>query len=186
MAATVAQAMAVIRRSDFLPEDQRGFAAHDRPLPIGHGQTNSQPRTVVAMLALLAVPAGARVLDVGAGSGWTTALLGCLVGPRGFVVGVELDESLAAWGAGNVAGYGMDWVRLHRSTAGLGRPADGPYDRILVSAAAREIPAALVDQLTPTGRMVIPVRSEMYVVRPDGLGGWTWTTHGSYQFVPLR
>ena len=186
MSATVAQAMAVIRRSDFLPDDQRGFAAQDRPLPIGHGQTNSQPRTVAAMLALLAVPPSARVLDVGAGSGWTTALLGCLVGPRGSVIGVELEESLAVWGAGNIAGYGMNWVRLYPAADGLGRPADGPYDRILVSAAAREIPAALVDQLTPTGRMVIPVRSQMYLVHPDGLGGWIWTTHGSYQFVPLR
>ena len=76
---TVAQAMAVIQRRDFLPPDQRDLAGQDRPLPIGRGQTNSQPRTVARMLELLELAPGQRVLDVGAGSGWTAALLGCLV-----------------------------------------------------------------------------------------------------------
>jgi protein-L-isoaspartate(D-aspartate) O-methyltransferase len=143
-------AMSVIRRVDFLPEDQHAFAGQDRPISIGLGQTNSQPRTVAAMLELLDVAEGHRVLDVGAGSGWTTALLGQLVGPRGSVVGVELEPALAAWGAGNVARYGMDWVRLYPALAALGRPAQAPYDRILVSAAAQELKIGYVnsDRLT--------------------------------------
>jgi protein-L-isoaspartate(D-aspartate) O-methyltransferase len=178
--------MSAIRRQDFLPLDQRTLAGVDRPLPIGKGQTNSQPRTVRAMLELLEVSAGHRVLDVGAGSGWTTALLGYLVGPQGTVIGVELEESLAAWGAGNVAAYDFGWVQLHPAQQALGWPAGAPYDRILVSATARKVPQELVDQLTPAGRMVIPVQGVMLVVVPDGRGGWTSTAHGAYRFVQLR
>lgn len=177
--------MAAIRREGFLPTDLRALAEQDRPLPIGEGQTNSQPRTVATMLELLRVSPGHRVLDVGAGSGWTTALLGYLVGPQGSVTGVELEESLAVWGARNVAVYKMQWVRLYHALEVLGRPAEAPFDRILVSAAAREVPPELVAQLTPAGRMVIPVRSEMLVVIPVG-DGWTSTRHGHYRFVDLR
>src|SRR4051794_9683550 len=123
--------MSAILRQDFLPEDQQAHAAQDRPLPIGRGQTNSQPRTVMAMLELLAVGPGDRVLDVGSGSGWTSALLGFLVGPTGSVTGVELEESLAAWGAQNVARYHMPWVTVHHVPSELGWPAGSPYDRIL-------------------------------------------------------
>lgn len=179
--------MATIQRADFLPAGMRSFANSDQPLPIGKGQTNSQPRTVAAMLELLRVDPGLRVLDVGAGSGWTSALLGHLVGPQGSVIGVELEESLATWGAGNVAGYDMPWVCIHHARAGvLGWPDEAPYDRILVSAGAREVPQPLVEQLIPGGRMVIPVRSRMLVVVPDGRGGWTKSAHGSYRFVQLR
>lgn len=178
--------MSAIRRPDFLPPDQRGYAGQDRPLPIGQGQTNSQPRTVAAMLELLDVSEGDRVLDVGSGSGWTAALLGYLVGPKGSVTGVELEESLAAWGAQNVAAYEMPWVRMHVALDVLGWPADAPYDRILVSASPRRVPQELVDQLAPSGRMVIPVRGVMFVVTPDGRGGWTATSHGAYRFVQLR
>lgn len=96
-------AFAAVHREDFLRPAERPFAHLDRPLPIGQGQTNSQPSTVRAMLGLLDVRPGQRVLDVGAGSGWTTALLARLVGPGGCVVGTELEPSLAAWGAGNLA-----------------------------------------------------------------------------------
>jgi protein-L-isoaspartate(D-aspartate) O-methyltransferase len=182
----IAQAMAVVRRQDFLPAAQRAFATQDRPLPIGLGQTNSQPRTVAMMLELLDVGEGRRVLDVGAGSGWTTALLGYLVGPKGSVTGVELEPALAAWGARNVERYAMDWVRLFPAESGLGRPDLAPFDRILVSAAATEVPPELVDQLAPDGRMVIPVQGVMRLVVPDGRGRWTSTAHGAFRFVRLR
>src|SRR5680860_1841960 len=90
----IAEAMRAVDRREFLPKGQRRWSGEDRPLPIGHGQTNSQPRTVVDMLKLLAPEAGMSVLDVGAGSGWTTALLARLVGPAGSVIGVELEPSL--------------------------------------------------------------------------------------------
>src|SRR6187431_3015448 len=100
-AADVVDAMRELARERFLPADQRARAHEDRPLPLWHGQTSSQPSTVAAMLRLLQVPVGARVLDVGSGSGWTTALLARLVGPAGLVLGLELDPSLAAWGSSN-------------------------------------------------------------------------------------
>lgn len=175
-------------RRRFLPPDEVAHADQDRPLPIGHGQTSSQPSTVVAMLRLLEVPVGARVLDVGSGSGWTTALLGHLVGPTGSVTGVELVPELASWGAANVDASGQPWARLLPAEPGvLGRPQEAPFDRILVSAGAEELPAALVAQLGAGGRMVVPVAGEMLLVRrgvdPDDV---TVTRHGGYRFVPLR
>jgi protein-L-isoaspartate(D-aspartate) O-methyltransferase len=183
----VAAAMAAIDRADFLPDSLRERAPEDVPVPIGHGQTNSQPRTVANMLRLLGVRPGHHVLDVGAGSGWTTALLGHLVGRHGSVIGVELDPELAGWGAGNVAGYAMPWAELHPAQPGvLGWPQAAPYDRILVSAAARKLPDALVRQLKSGGVMVIPVRGTMLRVTTDEHGDVTTTRHGSYRFVPLR
>ncbi len=90
-------------RRDFLPRGVRHRAAYDGPLAIAAGQTSSQPRTVDAMLRLLDVRPGQRVLDVGAGSGWTTALLAHLVGPTGSVRGVELEPELVAFGGRNLA-----------------------------------------------------------------------------------
>ena len=180
------EAFAAQPRSAFLPDAQLRFAGDDRPLRIGFDQTNSQPTTVANMLELLDVGEGQRVLDVGAGSGWTTALLGHLVGPAGRVVGVELVPELAAWGAANVARRSLPWATIAEPAAGvLGAPDDGPYDRILVSAEADELPLELVDQLADGGRMVIPVRGQMLVVDRHPDGSLDESHHGWYAFVPL-
>src|SRR3954467_15271980 len=149
----VAEAFAAVPRAWFLPEREGGRAAYDGPIEIGHGQTNSQPRTVEAMLRLLEVRPGDRVLDVGAGSGWTTALLAHLTGEEGSVTGVELVPELAAWGAQNLAAAtAYPQASIHPAVPGvLGWPADAPYDRILVSAGARTMPQELVDQLAEGG-----------------------------------
>lgn len=179
-------AMADVGRRGFLPRARWAQADEDRPLDIGHGQTSSQPTTVRNMLRLLQVPVGAAVLDVGSGSGWTTALLARLVGPEGEVLGVERDPALAAWGAANVSRAGMGWARVVPATRGaLGAPRHGGWDRILVSAAAAELPRALVDQLAPGGRMVVPVRHVMTVVERLADGGVRVSEHGTYSFVPL-
>lgn len=176
-----------VARADFLPAGQRRWAATDGPLPLGQGQTSSQPRTVVAMLRLLDVRAGQRVLDVGAGSGWTTALLARLVGSSGAVVGVELLARLARWGADNVAAYGLDWAEVHKAESGvLGWPSGAPYDRVLVSAEARELPHQLVDQLVAGGVMVVPVGGQMWRVERQPDGTVDVSRHGAYRFVPLR
>ncbi len=192
----VAAAMRAVDRRAFLPRAQRRWAGQDRPLAIGHGQTNSQPSTVAAMLRLLDVAPGARVLDVGSGSGWTTALLAVLVGPTGHVLGVERDPDLAAWGATNLASTRTPWARIVTASRGtLGTPGQR-YDRILVSAAADALPQVLVEQLAPDGRMVVPVRHTMVLVEvepgtpgasgPSGEpGGVRLSEHGSYSFVPL-
>ena len=183
----VSAVMAAVNRADFVPADLRDRVGEDRPLPIGRGQTNSQPRTVTNMLRLLDVGPGHHVLDVGAGSGWTTALLGHLVGPDGTVLGVELEPELAQWGTDDLAANAMPGTRLAPADPGvLGGPEAAPYDRILVSAAARKLPDALVAQLKPGGVMVIPVRGTMLRVTADSQGGADVTRHGSYRFVPLR
>lgn len=180
--AAVRAAMAATPRVNFLRPEQAGLAGLDEPLPIGAGQTNSQPRTVFDMLVALQVRQGQRVLDVGAGSGWTTVLLARLVGPGGAVIGVERIGELATWGAGNVAAAGLSWAgEWPADPAVLGRPQDGPYQRILVSAEAGSVPGELVDQLDTHGQMVIPVDGHLLRVRP----GRRDVDLGRYTFVPL-
>ena len=182
----IARAMRAIPRRDFLPRSQRPLAGQDQPLPIGRGQTSSQPTTVAAMLRLLRVPLGARVLDVGAGSGWSTALLAYLTGPQGFVLGVERDSRLAEWGAANVGRTGMGWAELVHSAPGvLGHPQQGGWDRILVSASAAALPRTLVEQVGIGGRMVIPVRTTLLLIERLPDGRTRATDHGGYRFVPL-
>ena len=161
------------------------MASFDGPLSIGHGQTNSQPRTVEAMLRLLRVEPGQRVLDVGSGSGWTTALLAHLTGESGEVLGVEIEADLVRFGSDNLAATHQPWASIHQAEPGvLGLPDKAPYDRILVSAEPRTLPEELVDQLGE-GRMVIPVYGTMLLVVREG-GEVTVTRHGGYRFVPLR
>lgn len=180
------RAFAVAPRARFLPRWQVAHAGVDLPLDIGHEQTSSQPSTVRAMLELLDVRAGQRVLDVGSGSGWTTALLGELVGPDGEVTGVELVPALTLWGRANVDRHGLAWTRVEQADpTHLGWPGGAPYDRVLVSAQAHELPEELVDQLAVDGVLVAPVAGELLRVarRADDV---TVTRHGSYRFVPLR
>ncbi len=187
-AGRVRAAMAAQPRERFLPAPQRRRASYDGPLDIGHGQTNSQPRTVSAMLELLDVRPGQRVLDVGSGSGWTTALLAELVGPTGSVLGVERVPDLVATGRANVEAARMPWARIRAAVTGvLGAPQEAPFDRVLVSAMARRLPDELLAQLGEHGILVVPVSGRMLRVERDDEvpDGRRITEHGHYRFVPL-
>ena len=183
-AGRVRAAMAGHPRERFLRRTERRRASYDGPLDIGHGQTN----TVRAMLELLDVQPGHRVLDVGSGSGWTTALLAELVGPTGSVLGLERVPDLVLTGRANVEAARMPWAHVRAAVAGvLGAPEEAPFDRVLVSAMATRLPLELVAQLGAHGILVAPVAGRMLrVVRdeqaPDGR---RVTEHGHYRFVPL-
>ncbi|WJZ00571.1 Protein-L-isoaspartate O-methyltransferase [Corynebacterium hansenii] len=192
----IREAMGRMRRTEFLPGDVKRLARMDSALPIGFGQTNSQPSTVAAMMELLDVPEGARVLDVGSGSGWSTAILADLVGPGGEVHGVELVPELVERGRRNVAAFDVPWAVIHPAEPGvLGLPGLAPFDRILVSAMAETLPEELIAQLGPGGIMVAPADGQMHRVRrgvadpADGVprdDAPVITSHGAYVFVPLR
>lgn len=183
--ARIRAAMTQVNRTGFLPAGARRHATFDAPLAIGHGQTNSQPYTVAAMLELLDVHPTHRVLDVGSGSGWTAALLSHLVEPTGLVIAVEIVPELVEFGRDNLSAVGLAHIEVHQATDGVfGLPELAPFDRILVSAEAEELPEDLLEQLAPGGIMVIPVAGMMLrvVSSPDG---FSVTKHGRYRFVPL-
>ncbi|HCC05329.1 TPA: protein-L-isoaspartate O-methyltransferase [Patescibacteria group bacterium] len=160
----IIEAFYAIDRKDFIPEESQALAHTDQPIHIGYQQTISQPTTVAFMLELLNVKKGHRVLDIGSGSCWTTALLAHLVGPEGFVVGIERVEELVAFGTQNLAKYHFANVHVERAGSELGKPKDPPYDRILVSAAARSFPKELLSQVHEEGIIVLPVRDTIWKV----------------------
>ncbi|MCK0112747.1 protein-L-isoaspartate O-methyltransferase [Ornithinimicrobium sp. F0845] len=177
----VARAMDATPRTQFLPPSVRRSADEDRALQIGFGSTCSQPSTVLSMLRFLDLQPGHRVLDVGSGSGWTTAIMARLVGPDGSVLGVELEAPLVERSA--VALRDVPNAEVRVATKGqLGAPDAGPFDRILVSAATSKLPESLVEQLTPDGAMVLPLAGRLVRATREGKE----VAPGYYAFVPLR
>lgn len=141
----------------FVPQELQSETYGHYPLSIGMGQTISQPTTVAIMLEILHPVAGDRVLDIGSGSGWTTALLACAVEPNGFVEGVERIPSLVEYGKKSLQKAGVTNASIEFANPSvLGKPGH-LYDRILVSASANDIPSLLLDQLKDGGTLVAPV-----------------------------
>ncbi len=145
-------------RKFFVPQEFMDEAYADAPLPIGEGQTISQPYTVAFMLELLEPQEGQKILDIGFGSGWTTAILAHIAGRKGKVFGVEVVPEIYEFGQKNLAKFDYKNIKLYNRSGWEGLPSEAPFDRILVSAAAVEkVPQALKDELKLGGRMVIPV-----------------------------
>ncbi|MDD3487181.1 MAG: protein-L-isoaspartate O-methyltransferase [Candidatus Moranbacteria bacterium] len=177
-----------IRRDDFVLPKEKESADLDMPLSIGEGQTISQPLTVAFMFEKLAPQPGQKILDVGSGSGWTTALLAEIVGKSGKVIGIERIEKLCDFGRKNVKKYkfiseGRAKIICADGTKGWKKEA--PYDRILVSAAAEEIPEALKNQLAVGGRMMIPVQDSLWLVEKIAENKFHEAEYPGFVFVSL-
>lgn len=154
-AATLA-AMKKVPRHEFVPQARRRQAYTDSPLPIGYGQTISQPYIVAYMTELLRLEPGMRVLEIGTGSGYQAAVLAEILED---VFTVEIIPELARWGRDNLHRTGYDQVRVKQADGYYGWAEFAPYDAIVVTAAADHIPPPLVEQLRDGGRMVVPVGS---------------------------
>ena len=183
----VAAALAKVRREAFVAAGSGRVAYDNRPLPIGHGQTISQPFVVALMTELLDLQPDDIALEVGTGSGYQAAVLAELAGK---VCSVEVIPELAASAATALAGQGYNNVELSTGDGSFGWPERAPFDAIIVTAAAPEIPPALLEQLRPGGRMVIPVGprhgdQELLLITKDAAGTVTRRVVLSVAFVPL-
>lgn len=181
----IERAFQAVPREHFLPGPARPFAADDLPIKIGHGQTNSQPSTVFKMLTWLNPRPNQTILDVGSGSGWTTALLAWLVRPHGHVFAVERIPELVAMGRNNCQTLGITNATFHLAGQRLGLTEHAPYDRILVSASTDTIPEDLITQLRAHGTLVVPVNQSILVITKGNAGELTIDTHYGFVFVPL-
>lgn len=152
--ARVLQAFQMVPRHLFVPEEYQADAYADHPLPIGNGQTISQPYIVALMTASLELTGDEVVLEIGTGSGYQTAILADLAKE---VHSVERISQLSERAAQNLRVLEMNNVFLHVGDGSLGWPDDAPYDRILITAAAPEIPKTMIDQLKTNGRIVGPI-----------------------------
>jgi protein-L-isoaspartate(D-aspartate) O-methyltransferase len=185
--AVVDRAMGAVRREFFLPEAQLRHAKEDAPLPIGFAQTISQPSLVGYMTRELDVTPESRVLEIGTGSGFQTAILAELARK---VYTVERLPELAETARERLMKLGYRNIEFRVGDGALGWPEDAPFDRIMVTAAARTIPRALTDQLAPGGRLVTPVGTHdenqmLLLIEKDAAGALAERELCAVRFVPL-
>jgi protein-L-isoaspartate(D-aspartate) O-methyltransferase len=182
----VIEALGKVPRHVFVPESERAHAYDDRALPIGEGQTISQPSMLAIMLDALECNADSRVLEVGAGSGYAAALLAELAA---WVDAVEILPDLATRASGTLAALGIKNVRVVVGDGRRGGPDQQHYDRILVSAAPSSVPQALLEALSPGGRIAVPVGDDfgqtLMLGDKDQHGVVHWRRDVACVFVPL-
>ncbi len=181
----IRRALDFVDRKDFLPSNFQGNAYINSPIPIGFGQTNSQPLTVVFMLELLMVESGNKILDIGSGSGWTTALLAFLTGEIGQVTGLERVPKLVEFGKNNLTKYNFKHAKIAPAQPGDLGIVGEKFDRILVSASYPHIPPELLDQLEIGGIMVIPVQESIWKIKRTSETGLKEEEFFGFNFVPL-
>ncbi len=182
----IIHAFQIIDRKDFVQPNQADWAYTDHALSIGHEVTISQPSTVAFMLEKLKPQLGDKVLDVGAGSGWTTALLANLVGEQGNVYGVDIIPAVVAFGKRNLAKYHLPNASLVQATEALGWPEQAPFNKILVSASAQSLPNELMDQLAIGGTLVIPIQEAIWQVTKVADSENIVHQYPGFLFVPLQ
>lgn len=183
----VLEAMRNVPRHWFVPESQQAWAYLDSPLPIGYGQTISQPFIVAYMTGVLNLEPNERVLEIGTGSGYQAAVLNEFTP---YVFTIEIVRPLAQRAMETFARYGYETIRVRIGDGYKGWPEAAPFDAIIVTCAPDEIPKPLLEQLKPAGRMIIPVGSEsgiqeLVLVQKDALGGIRKRSVMPVRFVPL-
>jgi len=183
----VLDAMRAVPRHEFVPATLREDAYGDSPLPIGHGQTISQPYIVALMTELARPSPSDRVLEVGTGSGYQAAVLSQLVAR---VFSVELVDPLAQSAASTLRRLGYGNVTVRSGDGYLGWPDEAPFDIIVVTAAPEEVPAALLSQLKPGGRLIVPVGrvwdvQDLQLIEKDASGRVTTRSVIPVRFVPM-
>ncbi len=153
----VEDAMLAVKREDFVPDNMRNLAYRDTPLEIGFGQTISAPHMVALMCEELELEEGLKVLEIGAGSGYHAAIISKIIGEKGKVYTVERIPELVEFAKNNLKKAGIENVEVILGDGSLGLPEHAPYDRILVTCSAPDIPQPLVEQLKEGGILLIPV-----------------------------
>ena len=200
----IIEAFKKIKRVDFLPEDMKDLAELNEALPIGYGQTISQPLVVAFMLEQLEPKEGDKILDIGSGSGWTSALLGEIVGKKGKVIAIDVIPELVEFGKNNVAKYNFiekGIVEFICADGSKGYKKEAPFDKILCSAAIQDrIPSAWKEQLktralakrgdersssTIGGRIVTPIGSSIWLFTKKSETDFEEIEYPGFAFVPL-
>lgn len=179
-----------VPRGLFIRDGFEEEAYGDYPLPIGQGQTISQPTTVMLMTQALELKEGQKVLEVGAGSGWQAAIIGKIIGNKGKVITTEIIPELAKFAKNNINKAKIKNVKVINYDGSQGYKKEAPYDRIIITAACPRIPPPLIDQLKNNGILVAPVGSlafgqNMLKLRKTKTGIETESL-GSFVFVPLK
>ena len=183
----VIEAFRKIDRSNFVIEYLKNDAYINSPLAIGFGQTISQPLTVAFMLEKLDVQPGHKVLDVGSGSGWTTALLAEIVGEKGKVYGIEIIPEIYEFGKANVMRYSFinkGIVEMYCGNGLEGLEEAAPFDRIMCSAAVKEIPQAFKEQLKIGGKMILPMNHSLWLITKKSENEFDSEEYPGFIFVP--
>jgi protein-L-isoaspartate(D-aspartate) O-methyltransferase len=184
----IIEAFRRIKRIDFLPENLKDLAELNEALPIGYGQTISQPLVVAFMLELLNPKEGEKILDVGSGSGWTTALLAQMVGEKGKVIAIDIIPELVEFGKKNVAKYNFiekGIVEFICADGSKGYQKESPYDKILASASAKECYPAWKEQLKVGGRIVTPIGTSIWLFIKKSEKQFEEFEYPGFVFVPL-
>jgi protein-L-isoaspartate(D-aspartate) O-methyltransferase len=175
-------------RADFVLEEDKNQTYVNAPLSIGFGQTISQPLTVAFMMELLEPKPGEKILDIGAGSGWTCALLANIVGDKGQIIGIERIPELAEKAKKNIskAEIQKGLVQIIIADGSKGYKKEAPFDKIIAGAAAfGDVPPAWKKQLKIGGRIVAPVENSVIVIDKIGKNDYNVKEHFGFSFVPL-